>query len=345
MTNTNQLLADSPLSELDPRFGTYLKKTKAAHASHMLGNGVTDYAYKSDLELRKKLDSIPGAYDTIRKITSTYVAQEIQKANLTDVAVGPDQFPEIYALGCDCAKRLGIAVPNIYVRHSEEMNAMTFACDDLEPIIIIYSKMVKRMTLGELKCVIGHECGHIHNYHGVYNTLSTYLLIGGLYAAAGVAGTLLAQLQGLITYGMDMTLKMWSRAAEVTADRAALICCDNLEDAYNVNKKLLYGGNEFEDKITTDLNIETLREQLQMSMDNPTGLLELYMDHPLSIKRIIAEMEFAQCDVFYKWRPDLKKPGATVYSKKVADERCKKYIDVVRKKEKNNGKNSIIPKN
>ena len=332
MNSENILLLNSPLSDVTYEFGKYLTKTKAAHTSHMLGNGVTDYAYKTDLELRKKLDSIPGVYNAMKKICSSLVAQEIQLANMQDLAVGPQQFPEIYGLACDCAKRLSIAIPHIYIRNSEEMNAFTYACDDVEPFIVIYTPIIKRFTLGEIKCVIAHECGHIHNYHTVYSTISSMLLEMGANAASSMAGALLAEVQLLMTYGIQMTLNMWSRAAEVTADRAALICCDSLEDAYSVNKKFLYGGHEMGNKITTELSIESLKEQMQESMNNPTGVIELFYDHPLSIKRIFAEMEFAQCDIFYRWRPDLKQAGAISRSKEIVDERCKKYIDVVHKK-------------
>ena len=98
----------SPLIDLDYHFASYLKKRKANLAKHMQGNGLPDYAYKMDYEYRKKLDSIPGVYDTAKKICSSMVAQELQRSNLNDLAVGPNQFPEIYKIACDCAKKLGI---------------------------------------------------------------------------------------------------------------------------------------------------------------------------------------------------------------------------------------------
>jgi hypothetical protein len=80
------------------------------------------------------------------------------------------------------------------------------------------------MSPGELKCVIAHECGHIHNRHAVYKTIIRVLLdsSGGFVSAAN---TILMQL--------------WTRAGEITADRAAMICADSIEDAIRVNKKFL----------------------------------------------------------------------------------------------------------
>lgn len=323
--------AVSPLDGVDYRFETYLKNKKAMLSKHMLGNGLPDYAYYLDLEYRKKLDAIPGLYSISKKVLSTAVARLMQTANMNWLAVGPKQFPEVYQIGCDCAKKLGIAVPNIYITNDEQFNAYTYAADDIEPFIVIGNLLLKRLTLGELKAVIGHECGHIQNGHSVYSYICNIVLTEGTDALGilGLPMQILQTLTNVVTYGAQITMNMWSRAAEVTADRAALICCDHVEDAYSVNKKMLYGAVDVSDKIDTQLDISVLKEQMQMTMDNPNRLMELLTDHPLSIKRIFAEMEFAECELFYEWRPDLKTPGQIMRSKEETDVRCKKYIDVI----------------
>ena len=317
----------SPLADLDYRFTSYLNKRKAYLSKHMQGNGLPDYAYKMDAEYRKKLDAIPGLYDTARKIGSTMVAQELQKANLSYLAVGPDQFPEIYQIACGCARKLGIAIPNIYIRSEGVLNAYAYASDDVEPFIVITEFALERLSLGELQALIGHECGHVHNYHTTYNILT------GLLATAGLIGTSMIDqmLTRVLSAGVQLTLNMWSRAAEVSADRAAIICCDNIEDAFNLNKKMLYGGVKVEDKITTELDIESLQKQLSLSYESAVRYLELDSTHPATIKRILAEMEFVECETFYHWRPDQKKAGQTVRTKEETDLRCKKFIDVVSK--------------
>lgn len=325
----------SPLADLDYRFTSYLSKRKAYLSKHMQGNGLPDYAYKMDYEYRKMLDSIPGLYDTARKICATTVAKQLQISNFSDLAVGPNQFPEVYEIACDCAKRLGIGIPNVYITSTHDasrgavsvLNAWTYAYDDVEPFIVITEFALERLTMGELKALIGHECGHIHNNHGIYDNLAVLLANIGLSNLGMIDQTLVK----LLTAGVQMTLKMWSRAAEVSADRAALICCDNLEDAFSLDKKMLYGGVKIEDKITTELDIESLQKQLSVSYDSAVRYLEMNFSHPTTIKRILAEMEFAECETFYSWRPDLKKAGRIVRTKEETDQRCKKFIDVTSK--------------
>ena len=317
----------SPLLGLDYRFETYLNRRKAQLSGHMLGNGVPDYAYKMDGEYRKKLDSIPKVYDTAKKICTTIVSREMQTANLSYLAVGPEQFPEIYKIACDCAKKLGIAIPNIYIRQESVLNACAYASDDVEPFIVITEFALERLSLGELQALIGHECGHVQNYHSTYSVLTQLLTTIGVQSTSMVNRLLTA----ILSTGVQLTLKMWSRAAEVTADRAAMICCDNIEDAYNLNKKLLYGGVKVEDKITTELDIESLQKQLNVSYDSTVRYLELNATHPATIKRILAEMEFAECEIFYQWRPDLKKHNRIIRTREETDSRCKKFIDVTSK--------------
>jgi len=317
----------SPIKNLDHRFASYLAGRRAQLSRHMNGNGIPDYAYKMDYEYRKKLDSIPGLHNAAQKISETIVSRQMQLVNMDSLAVGPNQFPEVYKIACDCARKLGIAIPNIYIRAENCLNAYTFACDDVEPFIVITELALERLTIGELQAIIGHECGHIHNHHTTYDILIRELMNVGL-RGMGMFSQILA---GILSKGAELTLNMWSRAAEVSSDRAAMICCDNIEDAYALNKKFMYGGVNVEDKISTELDIESLQKQLNVSYDSNIRFLELESTHPATIKRILAEVEFAECETFYSWRPDLKKTGQTVRTHEETDLRCKKFIDVISK--------------
>ena len=241
--------------------------------------------------------------------------------------VGPDQYPDVYQMGSDCARTLGIGIPNIYIVNDQTLNAYTIGTDDIEPLIVIHSGLYERMTPGELRCVIGHECGHIHNQHGIYNMLEQLMVAAGT-TAVGLFST---QLMSLMTMGAEYLLNVWSRAAEVTCDRAALICCSQIEDAYRVNAKLLYGAAIGDRE---SVNLEALKKQFEMQMETLVRLEELTSTHPTSVRRILAEMEFAQCEVFYQWRPELKEAGQKVRSRKETDERCKRYVEVLRNEKK-----------
>lgn len=314
VSSVSDLQEFSPLDKIDINFTHYVDRRKTLENKHMV-NGIPDYAFALDNELREKLKSIPGFYSISKKICTTIVSRQIQMINQQGLAVGPNQFPEIYEMGVDCARRLGIGVPNIFVVNDTSINAYTIAGDDVSPIIVLHSGIMERMTQGELKCVIGHECGHIHNQHLVYKIVLDAIL-------NSAKGTL-----GIILSAANIALmQFWTRAGEITADRAALICADSVDDATNVNKKLIYGAAM---NTSYEVNIEALRQQLEETFSNPTRIMEIMSDHPNSIRRVLADKEFEECEVFYQWRPELKKPGMTTRTKEATDQRCSKLVNIM----------------
>lgn len=310
----------SPIAGIDTSFSHYVEKRKGETGAHMKGS-VPDYAFALDYELRAKLDQIPHFLSMCKKITSTMETRAMQQINQSAIQVGPNQFPEIYEMGVDCAYRLGIGIPNIYIENSASMNAYTIASDDTSPLLVLYTGIVDRMTPGELKAVIGHECGHIHNRHLVYESVINKLLT----SAAGLTGSMVLSLANV------SLMQFWTRAAEVTADRAAMICADNIQDALSVNAKLGSGGT-LNTTYQKTMDLDALHDQLEMTLSNPSRLLEITSDHPAFARRIFCGKEFEQSEILYSWRPELKKPGMRLRSKAELDERCKKLVNIVKNK-------------
>ena len=314
----------SPLNGIDCRFGIYLNRRKMIEAHRMDGNGIPDYAFAMDYECRKKLDSIPHFYDMAKTITVTYVSRMIHEYTRTSMTVGPTQIPEIYQIGCECAKILGIGIPNIFIQNDPVMNAFTYAMDDIAPMVVVNSGLMERMNLGELKYVIGHECGHIQNYHSAYSHLSRLVLNVGLSAVSGTSQLL----AGLMTAGSSAVLAAWSRAAEVTADRAGMLCADRPEDCYSALAKIMYGGTIGSEH---EIDYDAIRSQLEHTVSSIAKYSEILDEHPSTARRIAALQEFCECGICYEWRPERKEPGQLMRTKAETDERCRRYIDLAKK--------------
>lgn len=306
----------SPIAHIDTSFADYAEQCKRQQSVHMTGS-VPDYAFALDYELRRQLDKIPGFRSICKKIAATYETREMQVVNQQGMQVGPNQFPEIYEMGVDCARKLGIGIPNIYLVNEVVMNAYTMASDDTSPLLVLHSGIVDRMTPGELKAVIGHECGHIHNQHVVYKNVINKLLT----SSSIVLGSF------VLSAANTALMQFWTRAAEVTADRAGMICADEISDAFSVNAKLASGGT-MNTAYTQTMDLETLQQQLEMTLENPIRIMEFNTDHPSSVRRVFCEQEFSQCETLYSWRPEWKKPGMTLRSKAETDERCRKLVNV-----------------
>lgn len=316
----------NPTDAVDISFNTYVNQRKRDLSSHML-NGIPDYTFPLDFSLRQKINAMPGMYQLFKAILTYLVPFKRQELNLQDIAVGPNQYPEIYAVGEECARRLGIGVPKIFIKYDVVINACTYASEDAEPVIEINSALIDNFTIDEIRTIIGHECGHIHNNHTIYN-VAAQLVAGTLEIALVKAIPGLAQLIALLSVGAKLLLATWSRAAEVTCDRAGMICSHSYEDTVMALAKLGFGGVQS----LQHINLDEYIKQVEKMQQTVVRYEELQTDHPLTPKRVLAAKLFNECETLYNWRPDWKKPDMDLVSKAETDKKCESFIAVSSKK-------------
>ncbi len=318
----------NPTSEISVDFRQFAKERTERYESHLI-NGEPDYSFKMDYTLRKHIDAIPGAKKILLALANYGTAEAIKKYNLYSVRVSAKQFPKIYQMTKECCETLGIGMPTVYVVNSPgEMNASTYCSDQDNPIIIIYSSLIERVTDAELKSVIAHECGHIHNNHGIYGVVQNMFLNNSYQAAILALGSLAAVTYKLVINSLMMALDTWSRAAEVTCDRAAVICCGEAESTMSVHAKLSSGGMLNYD----DVNIDEFIKQYDDIRDSAVRFRELLADHPISVKRVIVAKDFVEnSEIYYKWHPEQLDPSRTLLGRREMDFRTNEIINVYRK--------------
>lgn len=317
-------MTTDPTAAVNVNFADYVAERTARQGAHLDG-GIPDYAYAADYAIRRKIRAMPGVFPLFKAITASYVPFQKQLQNITALKVGPTQFPKIHAMVRDCAGMLGIGLPDLYVvGNIGELNAYTYAVEDADPIIILYSSIVERLDEDELRTVIGHECGHIHNNHGIYNTAATAVVQALPQFFPGAQ-----QIFQAAAIPIKLALNTWVRMGEITCDRAGVICSGGVDPMVRSQAKLLSGAMLGQEA----LNIEAIEQQYQMMRTNPTRFIELGTDHPVSVRRIFAAKEFVDSEVYHAWHPDQRKPGATYLSKQELDLRCDRLVSVTKSKE------------
>ncbi|NLE13865.1 MAG: M48 family metallopeptidase [Clostridiales bacterium] len=315
----------NPTNEISVSFSEYLRERSTRLDKHLSG-GIPDYAFAADYATRQKIAAIPGVFKLGKALTSQIVPRQRQLLNMQALRVGPNQFPEIYKMVTECASLLGIGVPSVFVMPEvATINAYAYATEDAEPVIVLNSALVERLTPREIKAVIGHECGHIHNNHGIYNILAE-LIINGIGLLIPGAREILAA----ISLPLRTAILTWGRAAEITCDRAGIICCGEAESTISTHAKFVSGGL----LSGQETNIEALLEQYDTLRTSPVRLLELISTHPAGVRRILAAKEFMNSQVYYDWHPEQKTGGAVYYSKQELDSRCAKYVSVTKNQER-----------
>jgi len=243
--------------------------------------GSHEYVYSSDTATREAFERMKPV--ELAVTAAVRVFKDIGKSQLLGhaVKVGENQFPRVHSLGTHAAEALGIAQPTIYIVNSPTMNAATYGTND-DSFIMIHSALIDHYTDEELLFVIGHECGHIHNSHVIYLTAMHYLshLASAFVRWAGVPA--------------HLALLSWARRAEITCDRAALLCCGDLSVAQRALTKLALGSS----KLYNELNLDAFVDQHKEARRGIGRFAEYQASHPWLPKRVVALRAFAESALF-----------------------------------------------
>lgn len=172
------------------------------------------FIHESDRAALKALKSIPGFTQVLRSCMKIWNERQFKILNMsTFVKVDERQMAKYHAMLIPICKRLGIAVPELYVSLSPVPNAYTSG--DTEPFIVMTSGLINAVPEELIPTVLAHECGHIACHHVLYSTMGR-MILGG---AAELLG-----LSTLITTPLQMAFYYWMRCSEYSADRAAAVC-------------------------------------------------------------------------------------------------------------------------
>ncbi len=329
MTNQTSLIAN-PTANLNLDFGAYLEARKREAAAHLV-NGVPDYGFALDRQLRQQLAALPLIRQLAQSLAALAIPLQKQIYHMDGVAVGPHQYSEIFEVAEECARRLGVGIPQVFIINHPEMNAFTFASTEVEPMIVVTSALYEAFEPAEFRFVMGHECGHIHNFHGAYQTIFELmsnrvarLVLDGM-DLMGTPLVFLNLAKAVVQTGVTLLLARWSRCAEITSDRAGLICCGDVQASMTALTNLTTGGGAKLKKI----NIEEYVKQLDNIHSLSAKFRELGMTHPIIPKRVQALRLFSNSDVLYSWRAELCNPEQT-YTLKEVDTSSAELMEVLK---------------
>jgi Zn-dependent protease with chaperone function len=298
-----------PKPEIDLSFARYVAARKGDVAARSREGAA--YAYGGDIKVR-------GALDRVRPVTLAVEAavrlwQSMEKTRMlgTAVKVTGKQFPRIAKLAERCADTLRIPMPTLYVSPNiGSLNAHTFGTAE-DPYVVLNAALVDHLSEPELLDVIGHECGHIQNNHVVYMTTLHFLThAANMFLRWSVRPAVLA-------------LNAWARRAEITCDRAGLICTGSLDASIGCLVKLALGSH----KLYSDVNLEEYLAQLDEAQKGIGRLDELSRTHPYLPKRVAALRLFAETAYFKGLKGDADAAPAGT-SKQECDARVSELLSV-----------------
>lgn len=184
--------------------------------------GISPLAWQhpSDLEALEAVKRVPALDQAMRFVS----ANLYEKAFLVEsvgsrVRIGPKQAPRIWGLFREAADILDMPrLPQVFLTTSGSVNAYAFGMK--EYTITLHSALADLLTEDELMAVIGHELSHIKCEHMLYRSLAVILArFGTSFLGIGRVAVL----------PLHLALLAWSRRAELSCDRAALLVVQDPE--------------------------------------------------------------------------------------------------------------------
>ncbi|HEX6356985.1 M48 family metallopeptidase [Actinophytocola sp.] len=197
------------------------------------------YEHPADRGAMAALRAVPGVAAVLKAVAGMWNERAERLFTLaSSIRVGEKQYPKINRLRIDCAETLDLdTVPDLYVSRHPIANGFAIGMD--QPFIVITTGAVEALDLESLRAMIGHETGHILSGHSVLRTLLLRLV--RLQATVQWMPLGAIGLRAVIAALME-----WFRKAELTADRAGLLCS---QDPAAVLRKHVYmaGGTSMVD--------------------------------------------------------------------------------------------------
>jgi Zn-dependent protease with chaperone function len=242
-----------------------------------------DFQHPHDATATEALKAVPGLDTVIAKVMEYGLERLFYLENIaSSVRVTPRMFGRLHrSLGWGC-RILDLEEPELYVTLDPVANAYTYG--HTRPFVVLTSGLVDMLDDEECFFVIAHELGHIKAAHVLYTimarNISTLMTIIG-QATLGL-GSLLGQ-------GLVVALHDWYRKAELTSDRAGLLCVQELDPCMRAFMKLAGGASRLYSEMDSTEFLQQIRayEDADELLLNKAykGLLTMYRTHPFPILR------------------------------------------------------------
>jgi Zn-dependent protease with chaperone function len=233
------------------------------------------YEHPADRAATAALASIPYLDRVVRKLIELGYERALRAGYLgSAVRLSEDQLPDVWRQHNIAYATLDMpTVPPLYLTQYPSPNAMAIGAS--KPIVVLQSELVRLLDPAQQRAVLAHEAAHILSDHQLYRTALQILL------------RVSASALPLPVTPIRAALLEWSRASELTCDRAAALV---VRDPLVVCRTLMIitAGAEAE-----NLDLDAFMRQGQEYAEPASGLqkltrlfLDLGVTHALPVKRV-----------------------------------------------------------
>ena len=237
------------------------------------------YQHPADRAATAALGNVPYLDPVVRKLIALGYERALRAASLgSAVRLGEQQLPRVWTLQREVYNVLDMdTVPDLYLTQHPLANA--FATGSERPVVVLHSELIRLLDDDGRRVVLAHEAAHIQSDHVLYQTALAILL--------NIGSRSLPLLAGLPLLAIQYALLEWSRAAELSCDRAAALVT---RDPQAVCRALMtITAGEAADELSLDAFIAQgmdYDEKGSGSEKLTRMLQDLGVTHPLPVRRV-----------------------------------------------------------
>ena len=238
------------------------------------------YQHPADRAATAALAKVPYLDEVVRRLIALGYERALRAASLgAAVRLGEDQLPRIWVLQRQVYNTLDMEdVPDLYMTQFPVANAFTFGTE--RPIVVLNSELVRLLDDDGRRVVLAHEAAHVHSDHVLYRQALLILLLLG-------ASVRLPIVAGLPLLAIQLALLEWSRAAELSCDRAAALVTRDPQAVCRALMTISAG------EAAADLNLDAFIAQGMEYSEGGSGLeritkllQDMRLTHPMPVRRV-----------------------------------------------------------
>jgi len=210
------------------------------------------FMHPFDVSARKKLEKTPGVAKLAEWINTVYERSAILQLQGNAIRVSNKQYPDLYKRYVNLSERMDLnQLPELFIERGHgTFNAYAMGVNRY--VIAVTDRLVEGMTSEELDVVLAHELGHVKCDHMKWNTAAMALKTVG----EAIGDAIPFGIGTAVITGAELAILHWSRMAEFSADRAALLATQDSDNVLSALGKFA-GPDLSEDcPISTDALIE-----------------------------------------------------------------------------------------
>lgn len=252
------------------------------------------FAHPADREATSVFEKLPVLPELLKKMSQLGFEEKLRAHHMhNSIQLGPCQFPSLWRMVHEVAERLCIPAPLTYVTRDGGVNAFAFGKHTHS--IVLTSSLLDLMSDRELQGIIAHEMGHILCQHMLYMDVGLALSMN-----KGAVPSLARVIPGLEESAVSLFFA-WFRAAEYSADRAALLILEDPEPLAQCLSRLAGVPRRFESEFDIRLfaeQVKNYREKATLWSKIVTFGMGAFLTHPEPAKRVHAILEWSESDEY-----------------------------------------------